>query len=72
MSEVGGGACVTFNHYTTTAQLADKIGKSWFESGQFSRPVPLDRQAFEPYTARQQAQDVGRWFQEILLHASKT
>jgi len=71
MREVGGGACVTFNQYTTSDQLADRIGKSWFESGQFSRPVPLDRQAFMPYTARRQAQDVGQWFQEILVHARR-
>ncbi len=71
MRKVGGGTCVTFNQDTTSDQLADLIGKSWFESGQFSWPVPLNRQAFEPYTARQQAQDVGQWFQEILAHARR-
>jgi len=70
MRAVGGGVCVAFNEQTTSAELSDLIAQAWFESGQYSRPVPLDRQAFEPYTARQQARDVGQWFREVSAHAS--
>ena len=69
MREVGGGACVTFNQHTTPDQLAERIGESWFQSGQFRRPMLLNRQAFEPYTAQRQAQEVGQWFKEVLAHA---
>lgn len=66
MKAVGGGVCVTFNEDTTPEQLAGTIKRNWFDQGQFDRPVPLAREAFAPYTAKVQAQEVGNWFQEIL------
>jgi hypothetical protein len=72
MRRVGGGVCVTFNEQTTSVQLANQIRQKWFDLAQFCRPVQLDQQSFDPYTARQQSQDVGQWFQEVLTHANIT
>lgn len=69
MQAVGGGVCITFNEQTTPEQLASAVFQSWFASQQFSKLVPLDIQAFKPYTARSQAKDVCAWFDKVVTHA---
>lgn len=66
MREVGGGVCVTFNEETTPNELAQSILANWFRSDAWKRPVKLDRVRFEPYTARAQALELGKWFAEII------
>lgn len=66
MQVAGGGVCVTFNEQTTPEQLSIAILGAWFDLRQFDDAVSLDRQAFEPYTARSQAREVVQWFSEIL------
>ena len=70
MREVGGGVCVAFNERTTQEELAASIGEAWFASRQYQQAIPLDAKAFEPYTARTQAWDVGEWFGKILAQTS--
>lgn len=69
MREAGGGACVTFNEQTTAEELAAAIRHAWFEQNQFGHAVSLDTVAFEPYTAKAQALDIGVWFKQILAHS---
>lgn len=66
MEKVGGGVCVTFNETTTREELADAIGKTWFAQGRYLKATPLNREAFAPYTARSQSQELGAWFGKIL------
>lgn len=66
MQDVGGGVCVCFDETTTPEALAEDITNAWFRSRAWTTPVPLDRERFEPYTASAQAQDLRRWFDEVL------
>lgn len=66
MQAAGGGVCVTFNEQTTPYQLTRAVKRAWFDQCQFDHVVPLDRQAFEPFTAQAQAREVSKWFCEIL------
>ena len=68
MHDVGGGVCVTFNERTSTAELANAIGLRWFEQNQSQHTVAVDAAAFEPYTAKAQARDVGTWFEQALAY----
>lgn len=65
---VGGGTCVVFGEHSTIEETAEAICRAWFEPRQFQSAVPLDRVAFEPFTARSQARDVGEWFARVLAH----
>jgi hypothetical protein len=66
---VGGAMCVTFNEQTSEEQLADEIGNAWFESRRFGESVPLDRHAFETYTAASQAGEVVAWLKMVVARA---
>ena len=66
MRAVGGGICVTFADDTSPAQLADRILQAWFVSAAWAAPLPLDLDAFTPFSAAHQAKDLARWFQDIL------
>lgn len=65
MREAGGGTCVTFNEHTTEDELAAAIGEAWFARTGFTQTIPLEQAAFEPYTARAQAQAVGEWLRDV-------
>lgn len=66
---VGGGVCVPFDNGTTTDQLATAIYDQWFKSRAFDKATPLDLTAFEPFTARAQAEDLRDWFAEVIANA---
>jgi hypothetical protein len=70
MREAGGGVCVTFNERTTLEELAAAIGEAWFALGRYDQTIALDHLAFEPYTARAQAQEVREWFRTSLAQAA--
>jgi hypothetical protein len=69
MSEAGGGVCVTFSERTTAVELAAAIEQAWFGQGRFQHAAALNAAAFEPYTAKAQALDVGAWFKQVLARA---
>lgn len=66
---VGGAVLVTFDADTSADALAARILQAWFAPAEGPRAPPLDRQAFEPFTARAQAQLVAGWWQDILDQA---
>ena len=66
MRAVGGGICVTFGDDTSPAQLADRILQAWFASAAWEAPLPLNFEAFAPFSAAHQARDLSQWFQDIL------
>jgi hypothetical protein len=63
---VGGARLVTFDAATSCDELAAQIVRAWFAREAQARAVPLDRDAFEPFTARHQAGQVAAWWQDIL------
>jgi hypothetical protein len=62
--------CVTFNERTTPEELAAAISDAWFAAGRHDRTIPVDPVAFEPYTSRAQAREVGAWFSKIVAQAA--
>ena len=69
LSEVGGSVCVSFNEETSPEALAAAIEKAWFSPGMFRKTIPMNNAAFEPYTAKVQARELGEWFNTILALA---
>jgi hypothetical protein len=65
MREAGGGTCVTFNERTSEDELVAAVGEAWFARAGFTQTIPLQRVAFEPYTALAQAQAVGEWLRNV-------
>ncbi len=70
LQAAGGGVLVTFNERTTVDELAVAIENAWFRTGGCNRLVPLDRKAFEPFTAVSQARAVTEWFNRVVAHAA--
>ncbi|GAA4854119.1 glycosyltransferase [Luteimonas vadosa] len=46
----GGGVCVPFDDGDSVATLATRIGRQWFDKADDARRVPLDQDAFHPFT----------------------
>jgi hypothetical protein len=67
---VGGGVCVPFQTNEPTHALSHRVLQEWLETGQWRRPVPLDRTAFEPHTAKIQAEVLCRFFDRCLRRGS--
>jgi glycosyltransferase involved in cell wall biosynthesis len=66
MRKVGGGVCVTFSSDETAESLASRIAEKWLTRSQYRQVVPLDEQAFQPYSDRGSAAAVCRFFEECL------
>jgi len=66
MRAVGGGVCVPFRTGEPEESLASRIRSEWLETAQWQRPVPLDRTAFAPHTAGEQAKVLCRFFERCL------
>jgi hypothetical protein len=64
----GGGLCVSFNEETSTEALVAAIRLAWFEQRRYESRVPLDTDAFEPYTARAQAAVLASWFKQVVAY----
>lgn len=62
MASTGGGVCIGFDDATSGEVLVQEITKAWFTHGSAPQRVPIDWQAFEPYTAASQARRVFDWF----------
>lgn len=66
LRSVGGAVLVTFDAATPGEALAEAIVRDWFAVAAPARGVPLDRAAFERYSARHQAREVAGWWQQIV------
>jgi hypothetical protein len=64
--EVGGAVVVPFSTGEPVAAVAERIHREWLENDCFRNPVPLDKEAFEPYTARAQAGQLAAFFRKCL------
>lgn len=67
MAKVCGGVCVTFDEHTTAQELAARIDSAWFSQRRFESAIGLDHEAFESYTARAQAAEIGAWMATIVF-----
>lgn len=63
---VGGGVVIPFATGEGMESIAERIRAEWLEGSQYERAVPLDREAFAPYTARAQAGQLAEFFQSVL------
>ncbi len=64
--EVGGAVVVPFSTGESVAAVAERIRQEWLESERYRTPVPLDKDAFEPYTAQAQAGQLAAFFRKCL------
>jgi hypothetical protein len=64
--EVGGAVVVTFSTGEPVAAVGERIRREWLENERYRNPVPLDMEAFEPYTARAQAGQLAAFFRKCL------
>ena len=66
IKQVGGGVCVTLKENMSIEELASTIRRAWFGNCSFEQSTALDLAAFEEFTARAQAKEIGLWFERIL------
>jgi hypothetical protein len=64
--EVDGAVVVPFSTGEPVAAVAERIRREWLENERFRNPLPLDKEAFEPYTARVQAGQLAAFFRKCL------
>jgi hypothetical protein len=64
--EVGGAVVVPFSTEEPVASVAERISREWLENDRCRKPVPFDKNAFEPYTARAQAGRLAAFFRKCL------
>jgi hypothetical protein len=63
---VGGAVVVPFSTGEPVAAVGERIRREWLESERYRNPVLLDKEAFEPYTARAQAGQLAAFFRKCL------
>lgn len=63
---VGGGMVIPFATGEGVESIAERIGAEWLVNQQYERAVPLNREAFAPYTARAQAGQLAEFFRTVL------
>lgn len=68
MAKARGGVCVAFNPQDAVDAIAQQIADQWLSSDQFTRGVPLDSVAFEPYTDRGSAPVLCRFLERCLTN----
>jgi hypothetical protein len=64
--EVGGAVVVPFLTGEPVAAVGARIRREWLENERYRSPVPLDKEAFEPHTARAQAGQLAEFFRKCL------
>ncbi len=62
MNSVGGGVIVPFSSEESFEEISTKIQRSAFTETNALKKIPLDSEAFRPYDARSQAQDLADFF----------
>lgn len=63
---VGGGMVIPFATGEGVESIAERIGAEWLVNQQYERAVPLDREAFAPYSAKAQAGHLAEFFRSVL------
>jgi hypothetical protein len=63
---VGGGVVIPFATGEEAESIAERIRSEWLENNQYECAVPLNRDAFAPYTARAQAGQLAEFFRSVL------
>lgn len=66
MRRVGGGVIVPFSTNEPLQDLAARIGESWFFRAQYREVVPLDEEAFAPYSDKASAGRLCQFFDDCL------
>jgi hypothetical protein len=64
--DVGGAVVVPFSTGEPVAAVAERIRREWLENERYRTPVPLDMDAFEPFTAQAQAGQLAAFFRKCL------
>jgi hypothetical protein len=72
LRNVGGGIVVPFRTADTPENIAGRITKEWFDSGASATGVSLDAEAFDPFTARVQANKLSEFFDGCLATSRMT
>jgi len=67
MQNVQGGVVTPFRSGESPESIAERIHKSWFETGRFDMITKLDERAFEPHTAPAQARQLAAFFNQTLV-----
>ena len=68
---VGGAVCVPMSVPIDEDALAAEIGRRWLADGQYAKTLPLDANAFAPYTDRGSAEALCNFF-ELCLKRERT
>jgi hypothetical protein len=66
ISRVGGSICIPFANEDSEHALSQRIAEGWLRETRFQQIVPLDRVAFEPYTAKNAARGILTFFESII------
>lgn len=66
LAKVRGGVVVPFCSADSAEDISRRIFTAWIESGAWIRGVPLDREGFDPYTAKAQAHRLCGFFEKCL------
>lgn len=67
INEVGGAVCVPLTKPVDQDKLAADISERWLSESQYTATLPLDENAFEPYSASGAAKALCQFFDECLL-----
>lgn len=62
IAKVAGAVCVTFSSDEPPAAVADRIADQWLDSGACHRVLPLDMDAFHPYSDAGCAVEIAAFF----------
>ena len=62
VERVSGAVCVSFADGEAPAEIAGRIAAQWLEPRAYDSIVPLDREAFHPYTDAGCAAEIARFF----------
>lgn len=66
INSVGGGRVIPFASDEGVESIAERIRAEWLAGSQYEQAVPLDREAFAPYTAREQAGQLAEFLRSVM------
>jgi len=66
INSVGGGRVIPFASGEGVESIAERIKAEWLDGNQYEQAVPLNREAFAPYTAREQAGQLAEFFRSVV------
>jgi len=66
INSVGGGRVIPFASDEGVESIAERIRAEWLAEKGYEQAVPLNREAFAPYTARAQAGQLAEFFRSVM------